>query len=192
MKPIKLIVGLGNPGIKYAQTRHNAGFQFVDAVCDKYGFTLKENKKFHGYADKVDLGGHTVWLLKPQTYMNLSGKSVISLAHFYKIGIEEILVVYDELDLPVGTAKIKKGGGHGGHNGLRDIIATSGAKDFYRLRLGIGHPGHKSKVLSWVLNRASKDDEISIDLAIDKSIDVIEDLVGGQLEKAMKELHTSN
>ncbi|MBL4772749.1 MAG: aminoacyl-tRNA hydrolase [Alcanivoracaceae bacterium] len=190
MKTIKLIVGLGNPEIKYAQTRHNVGFVFIDALCDKYGFTTKENKKFHGQSEKVDLAGHNVWLLKPETFMNHSGKAVASLANFYKITNEEILVIYDELDLPVGTAKLKKGGGHGGHNGLRDIIALTGSNQFYRLRLGIGHPGHKSQVVSWVLNRASQDDEISIDLAISKSITVIEDLLDGHFEKAMKELHT--
>jgi PTH1 family peptidyl-tRNA hydrolase len=190
MKPIKLIVGLGNPGIKYVQTRHNAGFEFIDAVCDKYGFSLKENKKFHGFAEKVNINGHTVWLLKPDTFMNHSGKSVVSLAMFYKISMEEVLVVYDELDLPPGSVKLKKGGGHGGHNGLRDIIALSGSKDFYRLRLGIGHPGHKSKVISWVLNRASKEDEISIDRAIDKGVSVLEDILNGDLEKATKTLHT--
>lgn len=192
MKPIKLIVGLGNPGIKYAQTRHNVGFAFINALCDKFGFNIKENKKFLGFADKVNISNHNVWLLKPETFMNHSGRSVASLANFYKISNEEILVVYDELDLPVGTAKLKKGGGHGGHNGLRDIIALTGSNDFYRLRLGIGHPGHKSKVVSWVLNRASKDDEISIDLAITKSLNIIEDLLDGNLEKATKELHTKS
>lgn len=190
MKPIKLIVGLGNPGIKYAQTRHNVGFEFVDALCSKYGLMLKENNKFHGIADKVNIAGHNIWLLKPQTYMNLSGKSVASLANFYKINTDEMLVVYDELDLPVGSAKLKKSGGHGGHNGLRDIIATTGCKDFNRLRLGIGHPGHKAKVVSWVLNRASKDDEISINMAIRKGIDVVEYLLDGELQKAMNQLHS--
>lgn len=190
MKKIKLIVGLGNPGIKYAQTRHNVGFMFVDELCHKHGLNLKENKKFYGYAEKVNIHGHTVWLLKPETFMNLSGKSVAALANFYKISNDEMLVIYDELDLPVGSAKLKRGGGHGGHNGLRDIISMTGNNDFYRLRLGIGHPGHKSQVVSWVLNRASPDDEISIDRGIDKSIDVIEDLLDGNLEKAMKDLHT--
>ena len=192
MNPIKLIVGLGNPGIKYAQTRHNIGFGFVDAICDKYGFDLKENKKFHGYADKVNIAGHSIWLLKPETFMNLSGKSVASLANFYKISTEEILVAYDELDLEPGIAKLKKGGGHGGHNGLRDIIAMTGSNQFYRLRLGIGHPGHKSKVVSWVLNRASPDDEISIERAVSKAVIVLEDLLDGKLEKAMKDLHTKD
>lgn len=192
MKPIKLIVGLGNPGIKYAQTRHNVGFAFIDAMCDQYGFTLKESKKFHGLSEKVSINNRILWLLEPQTYMNHSGRAVASLANFYKILPEEILVIYDELDLPVGTAKIKRGGGHGGHNGLRDIIALTGSNDFYRLRLGIGHPGHKSKVVSWVLNRATQDEEISIDLAIKKSLNIIDDLIEGQLEKAMKELHTKD
>ncbi len=192
MKPIKLIVGLGNPGVKYAQTRHNVGFAYIDALCDKYKFTIKENKKFLGIAGKININEQDVWLLKPETYMNHSGRAVASLANFYKILPEEILVIYDELDLPVGTAKIKKGGGHGGHNGLRDIIAMIGCKDFYRIRLGIGHPGHKSKVVSWVLNRATIDEEISIDLAINKSLNIIEDLLNGHLERAMKNLHTKD
>ena len=190
MKPIKLIVGLGNPGIKYALTRHNVGFKFIDELCNKYSFTLKESKKFHGQAVKVNISGHEVWLLKPETYMNHSGRSVTSLANFYKINVDEILVIYDELDLPAGTAKLKKGGGHGGHNGLRDIIALTGSNDFYRIRLGIDHPGHKSKVVSWVLNRASQDDEISIEHAITNSLSILEDLLDGKLEKAMKDLHT--
>ncbi|HFC29768.1 MAG TPA: aminoacyl-tRNA hydrolase [Oceanospirillales bacterium] len=192
MKSIKLIVGLGNPGQKYAQTRHNVGFWFVDALCEKYNLQLKEQKKFFGLANKVSIASHELWLLKPQIFMNLSGKSVAALANFYKIKTDEILVVYDELDLPVGSAKLKKGGGHGGHNGLRDIIAMTGNNDFYRLRLGIGHPGHKSKVTSWVLNRANTDDEISIQRAIEKSLIIIEDLLDGKLEKAMKDLHTKD
>ena len=190
MKSIKLIVGLGNPGSKYALTRHNVGFRFIDELCEKYGFALKESSKFHGQAGKVTIGDHEVWLLKPETYMNHSGRSVASLANFYKIKMDEVLVAYDELDIPVGTAKLKKSGGHGGHNGLRDIIAQTGSNDFYRLRLGIDHPGHKSKVVSWVLNRASQDDEISINLAISNSLSVLEDLLDGQLEKATKDLHT--
>ncbi len=190
MNQIKLIVGLGNPGIKYEQTRHNVGFVFIDALCQKYGLSLKQNKKFYGSAEKVNLHGHSVWLLKPETFMNLSGKAVAALANFYKISNDEILVVYDELDLPAGSAKLKKGGGHGGHNGLRDIIAMTGNNGFYRLRLGIDHPGHKSQVVSWVLNRASSDDEISIGRAIDKSIDIVEDFLDGNFEKAMKDLHT--
>ncbi len=190
MKPIKLIVGLGNPGQKYQQTRHNVGFWFVDALCSKHGFELKDNKKFHGLANKVSLFNHDIWLLEPQTYVNLSGKSTAALANFYKIDIEEILVVYDELDLPAGTAKLKKGGGHGGHNGLRDIIAATGQNGFYRLRMGIGHPGHKNKVTSWVLGRPSNDDEISINRTIDKGLDILKDLIDGNLENAMKELHT--
>ena len=190
MSSIKLIVGLGNPGGQYTNTRHNAGFWFVDALCKKYGFDLKDNKKFYGEAANVDINNHSVWLLKPMTYMNHSGKALQSLTQFYKIKPEEILVAYDELDLPPGTVKLKKGGGHGGHNGLRDIISLIGSNEFYRIRLGIGHPGHKSQVVSWVLNRASSDDEISINNAIDKSLAVLEDLLDGQLEKATRELHT--
>ncbi len=190
MKPIKLIVGLGNPGQKYAQTRHNVGFMFIDALAEKYNITLKEINKFYGLASKENLFGHSVWLLKPQTYMNLSGKSVASILNFYKFDIDETLVIYDELDLSVGTAKLKKGGGHGGHNGLRDIIAATGSKEFYRLRLGIGHPGDRNKVVSWVLNRPTPDEEISIARCIDKGLSVLPDLLDGKLEKAMKDLHT--
>ncbi len=192
MKAIKLIVGLGNPGLKYEKTRHNVGFLFIDTLAENQNLTLKDNNKFYGLVAKENLFGHSVWLLKPQTYMNLSGKSVASLLNFYKIKIDETLVVYDELDLPAGTAKLKKGGGHGGHNGLRDIIAATGSKEFYRLRLGIGHPGDKSKVVSWVLNRASTEDEISIAHCLDKSIAILPDLLDGKLEKAMKDLHTKD
>jgi len=190
MKPIKLIVGLGNPGQKYEKTRHNVGFLFIDQLASSQNFTLKENSKFHGLANKQELFDHSIWLLKPMTYMNLSGKSVASLLKFYKINIEQTLVVYDELDLPAGAAKLKKGGGHGGHNGLRDIITATGSKEFYRLRLGIGHPGDRSKVVSWVLNRPTQDEEISIARCIDKSLSILPDLLDGKLEKAMKDLHT--
>ena len=192
MNSIKLIVGLGNPGRKYQKTRHNIGFMFIDSLANKHNLTLNDSAKHYGIICKENLYGHSVWLLKPQTYMNLSGKSVASLLNFYKINIKETLVVYDELDLPVGTAKLKKGGGHGGHNGLRDIIAATGSKEFYRLRLGIGHPGDKSKVVSWVLNRATTDEEISQSLCIDKGISILPDLLEGNLEKAMKDLHTKD
>lgn len=192
MKSIKLIVGLGNPGQKYEKTRHNVGFLFIDQLTSNQNFTLKEQGKFHGLASKQEIFGHSIWLLKPMTYMNLSGKSVASLLNFYKISIEETLVIYDELDLPPGTAKLKKGGGHGGHNGLRDIIAATGSKEFYRLRLGIGHPGDRNKVVSWVLNRPSVDEEISIARCIDKSLSILPDLLDGKLEKAMKDLHTKD
>lgn len=191
MKNLKLIVGLGNPGNKYEKTRHNIGFDFIDQICTDNQFTLAANKKFHGLAKKVNLHGKDIWLLKPETYMNLSGKSVAALANFYKIENSEILVVYDELDLPPGTAKLKRGGGHGGHNGLRDIISMTGSNDFYRLRLGIGHPGHKSKVVSWVLNRASKEDEILLNNSIHHSQNILDDLIAGNYEKAMKDLHTN-
>ncbi len=192
MKSIKLIVGLGNPGQKYEKTRHNVGFLFIDQLASNQSLSLKDNNKFYGLASKADLYGHNIWLLKPQTYMNLSGKSVASLLNFYKIKIEETLVIYDELDLPPGTAKLKKGGGHGGHNGLRDIIAATGSKEFYRLRLGIGHPGDRNKVVSWVLNRPSIDEEISIARCIDKGLSILPDLLDGKLEKAMKDLHTKD
>lgn len=186
---IKLIIGLGNPGNEYVDTRHNAGFWFLDELARMYHGNFKKDKKFFGDTTKVRVNGNEVWLLKPDTFMNLSGKSAQALAQFYKITLEDILVVHDELDLEPGTARLKKGGGHGGHNGLRDISARMG-KDFWRLRLGIGHPGDKNKVSGYVLNKASKDDRISIERAIDNASRVIDDVVAGETQKAMHRLHS--
>ena len=143
---IKLFVGLGNPGPEYADTRHNAGFWWIDQIARQLGATLAPERAFHGHAARASVQGQSVWLLKPQTFMNLSGKAVAALARFYKIAPQEILVAHDELDLPAGEAKLKQGGGHAGHNGLRDIHAQLGSSDYWRLRLGIGHPGHKAQV----------------------------------------------
>jgi len=188
---IKLIVGLGNPGSKYEQTRHNAGFWFLDSLARDYHAVLRAENKFHGEAVKAQVKGNDVWLLKPDTFMNLSGQSIAALSHFYKITPEQILVVHDELDLPPGTARLKRGGGHGGHNGLRDTIEKLGSKEFLRLRIGIGHPGDKSKVHDYVLKQSSRDDQIEMDIAIQHAADVIADVVTGELDAAMNRLHSA-
>jgi len=186
---INLIVGLGNPGNEYVDTRHNAGFWFLDELARQHHGSFKNDKKFFGDAAKIHINARDVWLLKPNTFMNLSGKALQALAQFYKINLENILVVHDELDLEPGIARLKKGGGHGGHNGLRDISSRCG-KDFWRLRLGIGHPGDKNKVSGYVLNKASSDDKISIERAIDNALRVMSDVMSGEMQKAMHRLHS--
>ncbi len=187
---INLIVGLGNPGNEYVDTRHNAGFWFLDELARMYHGNFKNDKKFFGDAAKIHIHGEDVWLLKPNTFMNLSGKALQALAQFYKINLENIVVVHDELDLDPGVARLKKGGGHGGHNGLRDISTRSG-KDFWRIRLGIGHPGDRNKVTGYVLSKASTDDKISIERAIDNALHVIPDIISGEMQKAMHKLHSA-
>lgn len=189
---IELIVGLGNPGRDYAETRHNAGFWFVEEVARKYAGSFKPDRKFQGEAARVRIEGHDVWLLKPETFMNLSGQSVLALMQFYKIPLQNILVVHDDLDLPAGVARLKQGGGHGGHNGLRDIIARCGGNDFARLRLGIGHPGDKSRVTGHVLNKVSVDDQAAINQAIAQALAVLPQVVSGDFSRAMNQLHTLN
>lgn len=187
---VDIIVGLGNPGTEYANTRHNAGFWFVDEVARKFGGSFKPEKKFQGEVARSTIHGQQVWLLKPDTYMNLSGQAVLALMQFYKIDLKNILVVHDDLDLPVGDVRLKDGGGHGGHNGLRDIISRCGGNGFQRLRLGIGHPGNKSKVTGHVLKNASGDDQIAIENAIVRAINVLDQIVNGETAKAMQTLHT--
>jgi len=190
---IQLIVGLGNPGAKYEPTRHNAGFWFVDALARQHGATFKSENKFHGEACKLLLDGEEIWLLKPMTFMNKSGQAIAALANFYKITPEAILVAHDELDLPPGEARLKKGGGHGGHNGLRDTIAQLGNnKDFQRLRIGIGHPGHSSQVTGYVLGKAPADEQRLMEQAIDNALDVMPLAVCGEMQKAMNQLHSKN
>ena len=186
---IDLIVGLGNPGSKYEQTRHNAGFWFVEEIARLKGAHFRPETKFSGEVCKLVLEGRDVWLLKPDTFMNRSGLSVHKLASFYKIPVDNILVAYDELDLEPGTARLKTAGGHGGHNGLRDIIAQMG-KEFHRLRIGIGHPGNRDQVSDFVLHRASKDEQISIDNSIDSALLALPLLVEGSWEKAVHRLHS--
>jgi len=187
---IALIVGLGNPGSDYEATRHNAGFWFIDELARQNGCELRVDSKFHGHAGKVNLHGEPVWLLKPNTFMNRSGQSVSSLAKYYKIPVENILVVHDELDFEPGDVRLKKGGGHAGHNGLRDIISAMGSKEFLRLRVGIGHPGNSKDVSNFVLARPSATDKTQIGYAIDDALRVMPDLVDGNIEKAMQSLHS--
>ncbi len=186
---IKLIIGLGNPGEKYSKTRHNAGFWFIDALANRYSANFKTESRFSGEITKATIEGQSVWLLKPMTFMNRSGLAAQQLASFYKIPARQILVAYDELDLPAGTVRFKTAGGHGGHNGLRDLHAQI-SKDYHRLRFGIGHPGDRNKVADYVLSRPNQNDEIAIQCAIDKALDSIDLIVKGDLQKAMNKLHT--
>lgn len=187
---LKVIVGLGNPGSKYTETRHNAGFWFIEEVARKYSAVFRPDKKFHGEVAKISLEGKEVWLLKPDTFMNRSGLAVQSLLSFYRLTADQLLVAHDEIDLPPGTAKLKTGGGHGGHNGLRDIISQLGTKDFHRLRIGVGHPGTKDQVVDYVLHNASRDDRILIDRDIDDAVAVMPELASGAFEQAMHKLHS--
>ncbi|MBN6151404.1 aminoacyl-tRNA hydrolase [Xanthomonas sp. AmX2] len=190
MAGLRLIVGLGNPGPEHANTRHNAGFRFVEHLAERAGARWSVDAKLFGETAKADVAGQAVWLLKPATFMNLSGKSVIAALRYWKIEPEQALLAHDELDLAPGTARLKFDGGHGGQNGLRDTIRLLGHAGFHRLRIGIGHPGHKDKVVPWVLGRASKDDQILIDRAIDDAIAVLPLAVNGDFNEAMKRLHT--
>ena len=191
MSEIKLIVGLGNPGKEYEATRHNAGFWWVDEFARTQGVNFKTDNKFHGLVARVSLHGHDTHLLKPQTFMNVSGRSVVALALFYKILPDQILVVHDELDLPPGSAKLKLGGGHGGHNGLKDIIAHLGTKDFWRLRIGIGHPGERDQVVNYVLNAPRKEEQGLIDESLQRAQEVAPLIIEGKLEAAMLKLHSN-
>lgn len=190
MNGIRLFVGLGNPGPEYEATRHNAGFWWIDEVARATGARLSVEAKFFGLAGRMKSGAHEAWLLKPTTFMNASGRSVAALARFYKIAPEEILVIHDELDLLPGSAKIKKGGGNGGHNGLKDISTQLGTPDYWRLRLGIGHPGEKSAVVNFVLHEPSRDEANLIQDNIDESTRLLPMLLEGSMEAAMLKLHT--
>jgi len=187
---LKVIVGLGNPGSKYTETRHNAGFWFIEEVARRYSATFRSEKKFHGEVAKVSIEGKDIWLLKPATFMNRSGLATQSLLSFYRFTADQLLVAHDEIDLPPGTAKLKTGGGHGGHNGLRDIISQLGSKEFHRLRIGVGHPGSKDQVVDYVLRAASRDDQVLIDRDIDDAVGVMPELASGALEQAMQNLHS--
>jgi PTH1 family peptidyl-tRNA hydrolase len=188
-QPIQLLVGLGNPGNKYAATRHNAGFWFVDEIARQAGQQFRTESKFQAEVCRVQINGQAIWLLKPNTFMNRSGQSVSALARFYKIPVEAILVAHDELDLPTQTARWKFAGGHGGHNGLRDIMAHL-SKDYWRLRLGIDHPGDRNKVVDYVLSRPSYDEQIDIGTAIDAAADSLDLILQGESQRAMNQLHS--
>ncbi|MBP4050828.1 aminoacyl-tRNA hydrolase [Chromobacterium violaceum] len=190
MSGIRLIVGLGNPGPEYEKTRHNAGFWLVDELCWQFKGNWRSEGKFHGDVARIQIEGQDVWLLKPMTYMNLSGQAVLALAYFYKILPDEILVVHDELDLAPGVARFKQGGGHGGHNGLKDIAARLSSPAFWRLRLGIGHPGDKKEVANFVLKKPRAEEQQALDEAVLASLRELPRAVSGKMAEAMKALHT--
>jgi len=192
--PIKLIVGLGNPGKKYESTRHNAGFWLVERLAAQHRLTLRKEPKFHALVARLDTASGHAWLLLPQTWMNESGAAVGALAQFHKIEADEILVAHDELDLPAGGVKIKQGGGHAGHNGLRDIIAKLGTPDFWRLRIGIGHPrdvaASEQEVVDFVLHPPRKEEQALIDAVIDRGVAVFDLILADNMAAAMHRLHT--
>ncbi len=186
---IRLLVGLGNPGPEYEATRHNAGFWWLDAVARKLGTSLSPQRSYFGLAARAGAAHGAVWLLQPMTYMNLSGKSVAALARFYKIEPQDILVAHDELDLLPGQVKLKFGGGHAGHNGLRDIHAQLGSPDYWRLRLGIGHPGVKAEVVDYVLRKPAPEQRELIEQTIARTLDALDLLLAGEMERAMMKVH---
>jgi len=192
-KKLKLIVGLGNPGPQYRYHRHNVGAWFLQAICRQYGGELRAESRFHGETARVIIDGNDIRLLFPTTFMNRSGLSVASMCHYFDIAPEQMLVAYDEIDFPVGNIRLKAGGGHGGHNGIRDIInALGGANGFYRLRIGVGHPGDKNKVAGYVLSDPGKDDAIQIGHDIDMALRVLPDAVNGHWNQAMQQLHSAD
>lgn len=186
---IRIIAGLGNPGEKYERTLHNAGFWFVDALAKEYGGSFRHDKKFDADCCKVELQGEEIWLVKPQSFMNLSGGPIHSVIDYYRLGVGNLLVAHDEIDLPPGTTRLKMGGGHGGHNGLRDIIQHCGP-EFVRLRLGVGHPGDKNLVTDYVLKRGSADVERAIEENISEAVKIMPLLIDEGLNAATKALHT--
>ena len=192
MASLRLIVGLGNPGAEHLRTRHNAGFWFADALAQRESARFGMESKLRGETAKISIGGDPVWLLKPITFMNASGASVGAALRYWKIAPEEMLVAHDDLDLPPGTARLKFDGGHGGQNGLRDLFAHIGHGKFHRLRIGIGHPGHKDRVTSWVLGKPSASDEAAILRSIAEALNVLPLAVEGRFEAAMKQLHTNS
>jgi peptidyl-tRNA hydrolase, PTH1 family len=187
--PLCLIVGLGNPGSQYEQTRHNAGFWFVDELARHFGATFRTENRFSGLMARVLINRQEVWLLKPTTFMNRSGQSVSQVMAFYKIPLSAVLVAHDEIDLSVGDVRFKFGGGHGGHNGLRDIFAHAG-RDFWRVRIGVSHPGHRDQVVDYVLGRPNRNDKKLIDQALSAAIEALPELIAGSGERAMHALHS--
>lgn len=187
----KLLVGLGNPGPEYEDTRHNAGFWWLEAVARELKVNLNPERSYFGVAGRGNFEGQPIWLLEPMTFMNRSGQSVAALARFFKIAPEEILVAHDELDLEPGELKLKKGGGHAGHNGLRDIHAQLGSSDYWRLRIGVGHPGVKSEVANWVLKKPAPDQRDALEQSIQRAVRALPDLLAGRMDKATAAIHTS-
>ncbi len=190
MAGLRLIVGLGNPGAEHLGTRHNAGFWFADALAQGESSRFGIDAKLHAETAKVVIAGEPLWLLKPITFMNKSGLAVAAALRYYKIAPEQMLIAHDDLDLPAGTVRLKFDGGHGGQNGLRDVFAHVGHGRFHRLRFGIGHPGHKDRVLSWVLGRPGQADQQAISNAVSSALDALPLMATGEFEKAMTRLHT--
>lgn len=188
---IKLFVGLGNPGTEYEATRHNAGFWWIDALARELKVSLVPERSYHGLVARTAVHGQILWLLQPQTFMNVSGKSVAALARFFKIQPDEILVVHDELDVVPGQAKLKYGGSHSGHNGLRDIHAQLGTGDYWRLRLGIGHPGVKAEVINWVLKKPAPEQRTAIEECVERTLKAVPAMLAGEMDKATLLVHTS-
>lgn len=187
---LRLVVGLGNPGSQYAQTRHNAGFMWMDALARQHGGSFRPDGKVHGDLCRIIVAGQALWLLKPTTFMNRSGLAVATLARFHQIPLPMILVIHDDLDLPPGMVRLKRAGGHGGHNGLRDLIAHLGGNDFLRLRLGIGHPGDSREVLDYVLRRAPQSEQALMEQAITDSLDELPRIIAGHWDQAVQHLHS--
>lgn len=185
-----LIAGLGNPGAKYDRTRHNAGFWLLDAIDRRQPLNLKPNRKLHGEFSKEAFAGADCVFLKPDTFMNNSGQAIRAATDYYQVAPEQVIIAYDDLDLPPGTVRLKQGGGHGGHNGLRSTFQHLGSQEFWRFRIGIGHPGLREAVTPWVLSRANADDERAIEDAIARAVDVLPDLLSDRPEQAMQRLHT--
>ncbi|NOX67637.1 MAG: aminoacyl-tRNA hydrolase [Gammaproteobacteria bacterium] len=186
---VSIVAGLGNPEERYARTLHNAGFWIVDEIARRWNGQLKYEKRFDADVGKVTIGANEVWLLKPQSYMNLSGGPVRAMLDYYRLPVEQLLIAHDEIDLPPGTVRLKRSGGHGGHNGLRDVIRHCG-KEFMRLRIGVGHPGQKDQVTGYVLKRAASDVDAILQRSVDEAVDTIPVLVERGLDEAMKTLHT--
>ena len=188
---IRLIIGLGNPGPEYVNTRHNVGAWFIHTLSKAHQVSLKLETKLYGSSAKIVSAGQPIRVFIPNTFMNNSGKAVLAVAHYYKIPPESILIAHDELDFEPGMARLKQGGGHGGHNGLRDICSRLGSADFCRLRIGIGHPGNKNQVSKYVLSRPSTDDQVSIERSIDEAFNIIQPLINGEFEQAFHQLHSN-
>jgi peptidyl-tRNA hydrolase, PTH1 family len=184
-----MVVGLGNPGRQYEGNRHNTGFWFVDLLARRHGGEFKIESRFYGSVCRIRVGSSECWLLKPSTYMNRSGQSVSSLAKYFKLDISQILVAHDELDVLAGEVRLKRGGGHAGHNGLRDIISAMDSKDFWRMRIGIDHPGERSLVVDYVLGNPSRDDAIAIESSLGRAADLFPQILAGEYQSVMNELH---
>jgi PTH1 family peptidyl-tRNA hydrolase len=188
---LRLIVGLGNPGAQYARTRHNAGFWFVDELARRHGGAFRAESRHQAELARAAIGGEDVWLLKPTTFMNRSGAAIAAVCNFYKVAPAEVLVAHDEIDLPVGSVRLKQGGGHGGHNGLRDTIAAIG-ESFWRIRIGVGHPGHRDEVVDYVLRRAPADEDALIQRAVIAGADIVPVVLAEGAQKAMNRLHSTH